>query len=398
MSYVSDIIIIGGGVMGASISYNLAADGFNGKIKVIEKDNTYTKSSTTLSAAGIREQFSQPISILMANYDIDVFERFEEDMEVEGVIPHIDFKQIGQMIVASKEGWSELQAQARLQQELGAKVDLLSIDEIAKFVPQLNMDLIAGGSISRRGGTLDAYGLLQGFIKKGKSLGVEYVYSEVTDIVCKGGRIESVRTNDGDEHTAPIFVLAAGPWSQSVGLMMDLDLPVRPLRRMIHTVRPQVPFNENCPKVFLGTGPSFTLETGGTLLVTRRKDDEQYGINFKVDYDFFLETVWPEIATAVPSLEALKLESEWAGLYNVCIHDSNDILGLHPEVENLYMAIGFSGHGLQQSPAVGKGLSELIRLGAYETLDLTPFRFERFQEKDLIEEKGLVGTFEYDKF
>ena len=131
--------------------------------------------------------------------------------------------------------------------------------------------------------------------------------------------------------------------------------------------------------------------------MTRRKDDDQYGFNFKVDYRFFLEIVWPEIAERIPALEALKVMREWAGLYSVCTWDSNEILGKHPEIDNLYLAIGFSGHGLQQAPSVGKGLSELIRNGKYQTIDLTPFRFERKQENDLIEEMGLVGTFDYEK-
>lgn len=397
MSNTCDLIIIGGGIMGASISFNLKNDGFGGKVVVFEKDPAYTYSSTTLSAAGIREQFSQPVSIKMADYDIDIFERFEEEMAVDGESPNIGFKQIGQMIVADASGMPTLTAQARLQQKLGAKVDILSADEIFDIVPGINAEMVAGGAISRRGGILDAYGLLQGYIKKGKSLGVQYVYDEVTRVVCEGQKFDHLTTAKGEKYSAPMVLIAAGPWSADVGGLFGLDLPVRPLRRMIHMIKPQTPFPDGCPKVFLGTGPSITPETGGALLVTRRKEGEPYGLNFKVDYSFFMETIWPEIAAAIPPLECLKLEREWAGLYNVCIHDSNDILGIHPDIDDLYMAIGFSGHGLQQAPAVGKGLSELIRLGRYETLDLTPFRFERFAEDDLVEEEGLVGTFEYEK-
>jgi glycine/D-amino acid oxidase-like deaminating enzyme len=133
------------------------------------------------------------------------------------------------------------------------------------------------------------------------------------------------------------------------------------------------------------------------LLVTRRKDNEDYGFNFKVDFDFFPEIVWPEIAEIIPPLETLKIIREWAGLYSVCTWDSNETLGIYPEINNLYLAIGFSGHGLQQAPSVGKGISELIQNEQYETIDLTPFRFERKQEKDLIKDEGLVGTFMYKK-
>jgi glycine/D-amino acid oxidase-like deaminating enzyme len=397
MVEICDLIVIGGGIMGASISYNLANDGFDGKIFVFEKDRSYTYSSTTLCAAGVREQFSQPISIKMANYNIDVLERFEEEMAVDGEKPHIDFIQNGQMILADAKNFPLLEKQARLQQELGARVDILSPADTQGIIPEINIEGIAGGTISRRGGKLDAYGLLQGYIKKGKSLGVNYVHDEVIKISQNGKTIVELETSTGNKYSAPIVVLAAGPWSAEVGKMIGIDLPVKPLRRMIHVVKPQEEFCQHCPKIFFGTGPSITPETGGSFLVTRRKDDEQYGFNFKVDYRFFPEIVWPEIAERVPALEALKVMREWAGLYSVCTWDSNEILGKHPEVDNLYLAIGFSGHGLQQAPSVGKGISELIRDGKYQTIDLTPFRFERKQENDLIEEVGLAGTFDYEK-
>jgi glycine/D-amino acid oxidase-like deaminating enzyme len=397
MIQICDLIVIGGGVMGASISYNLANDGFDGKISVFEKDRSYTYSSTTLSAAGVRELFSQPVSIKMANYNIDVLERFEEEMAVDGEKPHIGFIQNGQMILADAKDFPLLKKQAQLQQELGARVDILSPADIQRIIPEINIERIAGGTISRRGGKLDAYGLLQGYIKRGRSLGVNYVYDEVTKISRNGKTIVELETSTGNKYSAPIVVLAAGPWSAEVGKMMGIDLPVKPLRRMIHVVKPQEEFCQNCPKIFFGAGPSITPETGGSLLVTRRKDDEQFGFNFKVDYRFFPEIVWPEIAEQVPALEALKVMREWAGLYSVCTWDSNEILGRHPEIDNLYLAIGFSGHGLQQAPSVGKGISELIRDGKYQTIDLTPFRFERKQENDLIEEVGLAGTFDYEK-
>jgi len=396
MIQTCDLIIIGGGIMGASISYNLANDGFSGKIFVFEKDRTYTYSSTTLSAAGVREQFSQPSSIKMANYNIDVLERFEEEMAVDGERPHIDFIQNGQLILSDAKNFPLLKKQAHLQQELGASVDILSLADIQKIVPEVSMKGIAGGTISRRGGKLDAYGLLQGYIKKGKSLGVNYIYEEVTKISQNRKAIVELETSTGNKYSASIVVLAAGPWSAEVGKMMGIDLPVKPLRRMVHVIKSQEDFCQHCPKLFFGTGPSITPETGGSFLVTRRKDDDQYGFNFKVDYNFFPEIVWPEIAKRVPLLDTLKLVREWSGLYCVCLHDLNDILGAHPDVDGLYLAVGFSGHGLQQAPAVGKGLSELIRLGRYETLDLTPFRFERFAENELIPEEGIVGTFAYE--
>ncbi len=397
MSKTHDVLIVGGGIMGASISFNLANDGFDGSIVVFEKDPTYTYSSTCLCAAGIREQFSTKIGIQMALFDIEKLEKFEEEMAVDGEPPYIEFKQIGQMIIANERDMPFLKEQAFLQRELGAKVDVLSPSEIKEIIPDLKLDGISGGTISRRGGKLDPYRLLQGYMKKGKTLGVKYIYEEVTGFIKEGNRIIGLETAKGSRYFAPVVVLAAGPWSADVGKLLGIDLPVKPLRRMIFTAKPQKPYNANYPKIFNGAGVSATPETGGLVLLTRRKDDDQYGFNFSVDYDFFNQVIWPEIAERIPMLDTLKVIRAWSGLYDVCLHDANDILGTHPEVKGLYLATGFSGHGMQQSPAIGKGLSELIRLGRYETLDLTPFRFERIAENDLIEEVGVVGTFEYEK-
>lgn len=397
MGKVYDVIIVGGGVMGASISYNLANDGFDGSIVVFEKDPTYTYSSSCLCVAGVREQFSTEIGIKMAIYDIGIFEKFEEEMAVDGEPPHIEFRQVGQLVLADGKQLPFLKKQSILQRKLGAKVDILTPGEIKEIVPELNLQGIAGGSISRKGGKLDPYRLLQGYIKKGKSLGVKYVYEEVTKIFKEGDKVTGVETAKGDRYSARLVVIATGPWSAEVGKLAGIDLPIKPLRRMVYAVKPQKKFNPNYPKIFNGPGVSITPETDGTLILTKRKDDDKYGFDFSVDYDFFNNVIWPEAAERIPVLDTLKLIRAWSGLYDVCLHDANDILGTHPEVRGLYLAVGFSGHGMQQSPAVGKGLSELIRLGRYETLDLTPFRFERFEENDLIEEEGIVGTFEYEK-
>jgi len=397
MAKVYDVLIVGGGIMGASIAYNLANDGFDGRILVFEKDPTYTYGSTCLSAAGIRENFSTEIGIKMVIYDINILEKFDEEMAVDGEPPHLEFIQTGQMILADEQQLPLLKKQVTFQRKLGAKVDILAPEEIKKIVPEVNVEGIAGGSIGRRGGKIDPSGFLQGYIKKGKSLGVEYVYEEVTKIFKKGNKITGVETANGNRYSASILVNAAGPWAAEVGKLVGIDLPIKPLRRMCWMVQTEQKYNPNYPKIFNGIGTSFRPETGGGLVLTRRKDDDEYGFNFNVDYDFYYNVIWPEIAERVPIFNTLKLIRGWSGLYSVCIYDSNDILGTHPEVEGLYLAIGFSGHGLQQAPAVGKGISELIRLGRYENIDLSSFRFERFKENDLYPEEGLVGTFEYEK-
>jgi len=397
MTKTYDVLIIGGGIMGASIAYNLANDGFDGKILVFERDVTYEKGSTCLSASGVRENFSTELGIKMSIYNIDVIEKFEEKMAVNGESPFLEFTQTGQMVLADENELPLLKNQAVYQKKLGAKIDIISPDEIKAMVPEMNIEGIAGAAFGSRGGKIDSYGFLQGYIKKGKSLGVEYKNEEVTKIVKKRNKVTGVETANTNQYSAPIVVNAAGPWAGIIGKTAGIDLPIRPLRRMCWMVQTQQVYNPNYPKIFNRAGTSFRPETGGGLVLTRRKDDEVYGFNFDVDSDFYYNVIWPEVAERIPMFGTLKLIRGWSGLYSVCTYDSNDIIGTHPEVEGLYLACGFSGHGMQQAPSVGKGISELIRLGRYENLDLSPFRFERFEENDLYPEEGLVGTFEYEQ-
>jgi glycine/D-amino acid oxidase-like deaminating enzyme len=385
-----DVVIIGGGIIGSSIAYHLANDGFNGRIAVFEKDPTYEFSSTTLSAGGIREQFSTEVNIRISQYSIEFYEKFDEVMAVNEEKAHADFRQRGYLFLADENNWSLIKNHFQLQKSLGARVELLSIEETLKRIPHLDPEGLVGASFGQRDGYLDPYGTLQGFIKKSRSLGVHYVYDEITEILKEGRRVTGVVTRKGDRYNAGVIVNAAGPWAAEVGRMAGVNLPVDAVRRMVFVFQPSETFDYDLPLVIDVSGLYFRHETGKVIMTGKSILNEPPGFNFKVDNSFFNQIMWPILADRIPVFDRLKLIKGWAGLYEINRLDSNALLGAHPELEGFYMAIGFSGHGFQQAPAVGKAMSERIRLGRYETIDVSPLHYDRALTGRLVIEEEVV--------
>ena len=385
-----DVIIIGGGIMGSSVAYHLANDGFGGRIAVFEKDPTYEFSSTTLSAGGVREQFSTAVNIRISRYSIDFYEKFDERMAVDGEKAHAEFRQRGYLFLANEKNWPLIESHYQFQKSLGAKVELLSIEEALKMIPHLNPKGLVGASFGQRDGYLDPYGTLQGFIRKARSLGVNYIYDEVTGIFKEGSRVTGVITRKGDKYAGSVLVNAAGPWAAEVGRMAGVELPVDPVRRMVFVFQPSEIFDYDLPLVIDVTGLYFRHETGKVIMTGMSILEEPPGFDFRVDNSFFHRTMWPILADRVPVFDRLKLIKGWAGLYEINRLDSNALLGAHPELKGFCMTIGFSGHGFQQAPAVGKAMSELIRLGRYETIDVSPLNYERVITGKLVIEEEVV--------
>lgn len=386
-----DIVVIGGGIIGSSISYNLMNDGFDGSILVIEKDPTYELASTTLSAGGAREQFSLPENIKISQYSIGIFENFDNVMEVDGEKAHAEFKQHGYLFLANEKNWPMIKKNYEIQKGLGAGVSLLSVDEVKKLIPHLKTDDLVGGAFGSRDGSLDPYGALQGYKRKGKKLGVEYLYEEVTGVEVKRKKVEAVTTHKGRQISCGIVVIAAGPSASIVGKMAGIDLPVDPVRKMAYVFDPKMKFDYNLPLVIDTDGLLyFRHESGKTILTGKSIPDEPAGFNFEWDRDFYMDVVWPQVAERVPAFETARLIRGWAGHYAMNRLDGNAIVGRFGDIEGFYGAVGFSGHGLQQAPAIGKCLSELIQFGEYRTIDLSRFSFDRFRTGKLVFEEEMV--------
>lgn len=384
----TDLIIIGGGVIGSSIAYHLLKDGFNGEITVFEKDRLYEFASTPRSAGGIRQLFTTPINIQISRYSLNKYLTFPEDMAIDGEKAEIDFKQRGYLFLAQDESYEDLKEQAKLQQSFGVPAELLSPSEIKSVVPEINTSDLVAGLYCAEDGYLDPYSVMQGYIKKAKQLSADYVYEEVDQIIYETGVVKGVKTKDGRVFYAPIVINAAGPWAPELSERSGFSIPVAPLKRQVIQFDIMEPLKKHLPLTVDPTGVYFRHE--GDSIIAGFSEKVKPGIDFTWKRSFFLEQLWPVLAHRVKNFEQAKISGGWAGLYSYNTKDQNAIIGGHPQIKGLYMAIGFSGHGMQQAPAVGKGLSELILFGKYETLDLTPLRFERFKENDLVIEGAIV--------
>lgn len=373
----ADIVIIGGAIMGASLAWFLREEGFSGSIALIERDPAFAHAATTLSCASIRQQFSIPENIRLSRFTLGFFrelkERFGQDADIA-------FNEKGYLILASDEGLPVLQANHAIQRAEGADVVIEDADTLAQRFSWLSPEGIAGGALGRSGeGWFDAHALL-GLIRKGlRQRDIHFVHDEVTGIARQGSRAESVQLASGGAIAAGTIVNAAGPNAGKVAAMVGLSLPVEPRKRSVFVFEARDHF-EDMPLLVDPSG-IYVRPEGRTYITGGAEPHETDGpadpTDFSPNWHLFEELIWPVLATRVPSFEALKQTSAWAGHYDYNTLDQNAVIGPHPEVENFIFANGFSGHGLQQAPAVGKALAELIVHGSYRTVDCSPFGYER---------------------
>ncbi len=386
---VYDVVIIGGGIMGcATADYLMRADK-RLKVAIIERDPTYTYASTTLSLANVRIQFSLKENIQISQYAYQVFEKFEDEMMVDGNKPAITYRREGNLFLVDEAGRASAQEALALQKRLGCRVEWWSGSEIKEHYPLYKTEDLAGGTFGPMDGHLDAYAVLMGYKNRARSLGAEYISDEVIEVATTGGRVNGVRLASGANLTSKYVVNCAGAWAAKVAQTAGVALPVQPVKRQVFALDPAVKPGGPLPLTILPSGLYFRTETGDLLLLGKSMDEDPVGFDFNWDDKRFTEILWPELARVVPAFDTLKLRRGWAGLYAVNTLDGNAILGEWPEIGGFYLANGFSGHGLQQAPAVGRYISELI-LGVTPGLDLSIFRPERILEKKPLSEAGLV--------
>ncbi|MCU9593429.1 FAD-binding oxidoreductase [Caldibacillus thermolactis] len=385
--YQTDIIIVGGGVIGSSIAYNLLNDGYSGDITIFEKDASYEYASTPRSAGGIRQLYTTPINVLISRYSLRKYLTFANDMAVGSEKAEIDFKQRGYLLLGNKKNIEFLKKQHLMQKELGVPSEILTKEEMQDIIPELNVEDLEGGLYCKEDGYLDPYSVLQGYVRKTKQLGGKYVYEEVDTILRDDEKIIGVRLKNGDEFFAPIVINCAGAWAPKLSKKMGLPIPVVPLKRMITVFDIAVPLKKKTPLTVDPTGVYFRHE--GEAFITGFAEEVKPGIDFHWNRSLFEDKLWPILADRVPNFAQAKVVRGWSGLYDHNTKDQNAIIGQHPELRGYYLACGFSGHGMQQAPAIGKALSEFIRLGRYETLDLSPLSFERFAKNELVMEEGV---------
>lgn len=386
-----DVVIIGGGVIGSAIAYFLASGGFAGSVVVVERDSTYRTSSTALSAASIRQQFSVPENIAMSMFGIEFLRRVDEHLGVDGEPIALSLHEGGYLFLATPDKRGILARNHALQTAAGADIAWLEPDALTARFPWLNVEDIAAGTLGLSGeGWFDAYALLQAFRKKARSLGVTYVEGEVAAVDRDGARVTAVRLASGERIGCGLAVNAAGARGGMVADLAGVALPVRPRRRSVFVFdcKDEVP---DLPLLIDPTGVYVRPE--GRQFICGVSPDEASDfdtLDLDVDYPLFEDHIWPTLAHRVPAFEAIKQVGAWAGLYEVNTLDHNAVLGPHPEVGNFLFANGFSGHGLQQAPAVGRAIAEWIAHGRWVSLDLSAFGYDRIPANRPVRELNVV--------
>jgi len=388
----SQVVIVGGGVIGSSIAYFLRASDPTVSVTVIERDPSYARSSSALSAASIRQQFSTPLSIQMSLYGIEFLRNIGELLEVDGNRPSIDLHEGGYLFLATPAGDATLRENHALQTNLGADINLMDRRTLKARFPWLNVEDLVSGAFGESGeGWFDGYGLVQALRKKAQSLGARYVAADVTGVVREGRKITDVIAGNGERYACDTVVNAAGAWARKIAGMMDIDIPVFARRRSIFNVSSPARL-EACPLLIDPTGVYFRPEGKTYICGTSPgadNDPDDLPLD-EVDHALFDDVIWPTLAHRVPEFEALRVENCWSGYYEYNVFDHNAIIGYHPQIENCVFANGYSGHGLQQGPATGRGVSELILNGRYVSLDLSSLSWQRLLENRPIVEKNVV--------
>lgn len=385
----SDVVIVGGGAIGASVAYFLRSRANPPSVMVIEPDPTYAKASTPRASGGVRRLFSGPENIALSNFSIPFFERFALDMAVDGERAEIGYHRGGYLFIVGETGAPILESNAKVQTGLGVRLDILTPPEIQDRFPSMRIDDLALAAHSVEDGWLDPNSVLQGFRRKARQLGAAFVTDRVVGLQSEDGRMRSVDLESGARIAADWVVNAAGAWAGEVCRMIDMTAPIAPMRRFEHYFEAEhrfepLPYVKDLNRLaFRPEGRGFT---GGLP-----DGDEPRGFNFDTDHGYFERVVWPALAHRFPGFERTREKNVMAGLYDQNELDGNGIIG--PWVggcETFIMAAGFSGHGLMHAPGVGRAVAELIMDGSYQTIDLTRLGWPRIARNEPYRERGIL--------
>ncbi|SLN30594.1 NAD(P)/FAD-dependent oxidoreductase [Pseudooctadecabacter jejudonensis] len=390
-----DVVIIGGAMYGSGVAWFLTNDpDFDGSVLVIEKDPTYEKCATAHTNSCIRQQFSNPLNVEISRFGAQFIKGFREHMGGDTRVPELSIQNYGYMYLADDDAFAQqLRASHAVQSAAGAATQLMTADEIAAAYPFYNVDDIVLGSINTVDeGYWDGGTVFDWFRRSARERGVEYLAGEVAALRLAGGKVEAVVLTTGEAIGCGQVVNASGTRGAKTAAMAGIALPVEPRKRFSWIFSAEQPLEQDLPLTIDPSGVHFRQDGPQTYLAGGHSDvDPAVDFDdFTMDHALWEDKIWPTIATRIPQFEAIKVVTEWAGHYDYNTFDHNAILGPHPEVTNFHFLNGFSGHGLQQTPALGRGTAEMLVHGGYRTLDLSPFGFDRISKGAPFRENAVI--------
>jgi glycine/D-amino acid oxidase-like deaminating enzyme len=394
---IYDVVIIGGGIMGASAAWSLSQNpDFSGKILVIEKDPTYQFAGTGLTNSCIRQQFSTKLNVQISQFGAEFVQNLRRFMGQDPRIPDLPIQNFGYMYLANSTQFADvLRSSAAVQHQAGAKTRLMTPDQISAEYPFYTTDDLVLGSINTQDeGYFDGITVFDWLRRKARENGAEFVQNEVTALETNpaGQRVERVVLADGSKISSGFVINASGTRGARTAAMAGIDIPIEPRKRYTWVFSAQTPLERALPLTIDPSGVHVRQDTQSTYMAGAHSDiDPAVDFDdFSMDHEIWQNHVWPAIAARIPAFESIKVIREWAGHYDMNTLDANAIIGPHDRVENFLFMNGFSGHGLQQAPAMGRGIAEWITLGRYESLDLTPFSYDRIMRGIPFEEKAII--------
>ncbi|MEP3890354.1 MAG: FAD-binding oxidoreductase [Hellea sp.] len=392
-----DIVIIGGAIMGASTAWFLSNNkDFDGSVLVVERDPSYENSSTMHTNSCMRQQFSAELNVRISQFAAEFVKNIREYMDGDELVPQLSIQNFGYMYFADNEDFADvLRESQKVQRNAGAATQLFSPAQIKQKYPFYNVDDIVLGSINLIDeGYWDGTAVFDAWRRQSRKSGVEFIANEVVAMTKRadGTHVDSVTLKSGDVIACGKVLNASGPRASRTARMAGIDVPVEPRKRFSWIFAAQQPLGQDLPLTIDPSGVHVRENGGGTYQCGAHShiDPAVDYDDFVMDFDIWENHVWPILATRIPQFEAVKVQSEWAGHYAYNTFDHNAIMGPHDDVENFYFLNGFSGHGLQQSPAMGRGTAEMLIYGEYRSLDLSPFNYSRIPSNNPIIEKAVI--------
>jgi glycine/D-amino acid oxidase-like deaminating enzyme len=391
----ADVVIVGGGVVGSSAAWHLRQDGFTGRILVIERDPSYRCASSYLAMGGIRQQFCTAVTVQMVQFSVRLWKVFDEQMGTPLSRPRAWFRQRGYLFLADAASASALMNRYKEERRAGARVQMLSVQDLRDLLPDVMLDDIVFGVFGREDGYAQPREVLAGFRGAAAAADVEYRTDEVAAVSRDGRHVTGVRCSSGTEIAAAVVVNAAGPWAGRLAAMAGLEVPVEPMRQVLFRCALPTMWPYRFPMLIDPGGvhwrhdDPFRPSDRDAIILAFTNWDEQPGENFEPDESRWSRDFYPAMVRRLPALRDVTNITSWAGLYEMT-PDHNPVLGFHPELDGFVFANGFSGHGLMMSPATGKIVSELVRLGRSDTFEIGIFAPDRFERGALVHDAATI--------